>query len=134
MNLADGLDKVTFEITDSNGAIALVSDAGEVAALWSFRKILEHWSHKHAKAVYVPSQRRTEPKWQYSFGHKVRLAQRTDSLRLLRAFASGAIYYDPGIKLENASTAQAKSKKRSQFRVASNNVSALYETVETVEV
>ena len=29
------------------------------------------------------------------------------------------------------STAQAKSKKRSQFRVASKNIAALYETVET---
>lgn len=133
MRLA-GFDTATGKITDANGAIALVSDAGEVAASWSFLKILEHWSHKHAKAVYVPSQRRTEPNWQYAYGHKVRLAQRTDSLRLLRAFASGAVYYDPGIKLENASTAQAKSKKRSQFRVASKNIAALYETVETVEV
>ncbi len=57
-----------------------------------------------------------------------------DSLRLLRVFAADAMYYDPGIKLENASTAQAKSKKRSQFRVASRNITALYETVETVEV
>lgn len=121
----DGFDTATGKITDANGAIALVSDAGEVAASWSFRKILEHRSHKHAKAVYVPSQRRTEPNWQYAYGHKV---------RLLRAFASGAMYYDPGIELENASTAQAKSKKRSQFRVASKNIAALYETVETVEV
>jgi hypothetical protein len=92
------------------------------------------WEVKHAKAVYVPSKRRTEPKWQYAYGHKVRLAQGTDSLRLLRAFASGALYYDPGIKLESASTDQARSKKRSQFRVASRNIAALYETVETVAV
>lgn len=39
-----------------------------------------------------------------------------------------------GIKLENASTARAKSKKRSQFRVASKNIAALYEKMETVEV
>ena len=82
----------------------------------------------------MPSKRQTEPKWQYAYGHKVRLAQGTDSLRLLRAFASGAMYYDPGIKLEHASTAQAKAKKRSQFRVASRNIAALYEKVETVEV
>ena len=133
MRLA-GFDAATGKITDANGTIALVSDAGEVAASWSFRKILEHWSHKHAKAVYVPSKRQTEPHWQYAYGQKVRLAQRTDSLRLLRAFAAGAVYYDPGIKLENASTERAKSKKRSQFRVASRNITALYETVETVEV
>jgi hypothetical protein len=64
----------------------------------------------------------------------MRLAQRTDSLRLLRAFASGAMYYDPGIKLEKASTEKPKQKKRSQFRVASKNIAALYERVETVEV
>ena len=159
MRLA-GFDAATGKITDANGAIALVSDAGEVAASWSFRKILEHWSHKHAKAVYVPSKLRLVgtrstasqtssekengdavesvptgklPR-QYAYGPKVRLAQRTDSLRLLRAFASGAVYYDPGIKLENASTEKAKSKKRSQFRVASKNIAALYETVETVVV
>ncbi len=127
-----GFDAATGKITDANGEIALVSDADEVAASWSFKKILEHWAHKHAKAVYVPSKRQTEPNWQYAYGHKVRLAQGTDSLRLLRAFAAGAMYYDPGIKLENASTGKAKSKKRSQFRVASRNISALYETVETV--
>jgi hypothetical protein len=120
--------------SDANGEIALVSDADEVAASWSFKKILEHWSHKHAQAVYVPSKRQTEPNWQYAYGHKVRLAQATDSLKLLRAFASGAMYYDPGIKLENASTQKAKAKKRSQFRVASKNIGALYETVETVTV
>lgn len=63
MQLA-GFDIATGKITDANGAIALLSDAGEVAASWSFKKILEHWSHKHSKAVYVPSKRRTEPTWQ----------------------------------------------------------------------
>jgi len=65
---------------------------------------------------------------------RVRLAQRTDGLRLLKALASGAVYYDPGIKLEQASTEKPTSKKRSQFRVASKNIAALYETVELVEV
>ena len=129
-----GFDTATGKITNINGAFALVSDADEVAASWSFKKILEHWSQKHMKAVYVPSQRRLEPQRQYAYGHKVRLAQETDSLRLLRAFAAGAVYYDPGIKLEDASTEKAKSKKRSQFRVASKNICALYGSVETVEL
>ena len=91
MQLA-GYDTAAGKITDANGATTLLSDAGEVAASWSFKKILEHWSHKHSKAVYVPSKRRTEPCWQYAYGGKVRLAQRTDSLRLLRAFVSGTMY------------------------------------------
>ena len=130
----NGYDAQTGKITDATGAIALVSDSGEVAAEWSFGKILEHWSHKHTKAVYVPSQCRSEPLRQYAYGNKVRLAQKTDSLLLLAAFARGGVYYDPGIKLENASIGTPKTKKRSQFRVASRNISALYETVETVQV
>ncbi len=130
----EGFDITTGHIMDANGCIALVSDAGEVAASWSFMKILHHWCHKHTKAVYVPSKRKTRPLWQYAYGPKVRLAIGTDSLRLLRAFASGALYYDPGIKLENVSSEKAKSKKRSQFRVASKNIGELYESVELVEV
>jgi len=56
------------------------------------------------------------------------------TMRLLRALAAGALYYDPGIKLEHASTEKPRFKKRSQFRVASKNIAALYETVETVGV
>jgi hypothetical protein len=129
-----GFNLETGKIADANGAIALISEADEVAASWSFKKILEHWSRKHSKAVYVPSQRQTQPAWRYAYGHKVRLAQGTDSLRLLHSMASKAMYYDPGIKLEDASTGNATSKKRSQFRVASKNLSALYASVETVEV
>ena len=132
MQLA-GYDAAKGRITDAAGEIALVSDAGEIAASWSFKKILEHWSHKHAKAAYVPSQCRIEPARQYAYGHKVRLSQRTDPLRLFRALSAGAVYYDPGIKLEHASTGP-EVKRRSQFRVASKNIAALYETVETVEV
>jgi hypothetical protein len=128
----DGFDIIEGVITDAKGAIKLVSDTGEVAASWSFAKILGHWSNKHRKAVYVPSMRQILTEWQYSYGHTVRLAQGTDSLRLLKAFASGTMYYDPGIKLENASSIDAKSKKRSQFRVASRDVGTLYQSIETV--
>lgn len=129
-----GYDAAAGRITDAAGCFALVSAAGEVAAAWSFGKVLEHWSHKHTKAVYVPSNLQKEPMRQYRYGNKVRLAQKTDALRLLKAMAKGAVYYDPGIKLENASTEKPKNKRRSQFRVASKNITALYETVELVEV
>lgn len=70
----------------------------------------------------------------------MRLTQRTDSLRLLRAFAAGALHYNPSIKQEVLAHDQQRprtrpsAKKRSQFRVASRNIAALYETVETVVV
>ena len=128
-----GYDVFTGKITDASGSVALVSDAGEVAAAWAFSGILAHWSRKHTRAVYVPSMRRKEPRWQYAYGSRIRLAQNTDGLLLLKAMATGAVFYDPGIKLEHASTAP-ETKRRSQFRVASNQIASLYETVETVEV
>ena len=129
-----GYDSERERITDANGCIALVSDSGEVAASWAFSGLLSHWARKHSKAAYVPSQCRKEPLRQYTYGNRVRLAQRTDSLRLLKALSAGAVYYDPGIKLENVSSENPSSKKRSQFRVASKNIAALYETIETVGV
>jgi hypothetical protein len=110
-----------------------VNDEHVVAAEWGFSSLLAHWSRKHLRAVYVPSMRRKDPSWQYCYGSRVRLAQRTDSLYLLAALASGAVYYDPGIKLEHVSTTP-KVKCRSQFRVGSKNINSLYEIVETVEV
>ena len=129
-----GYDAASERITDANGCLALVSEAGEVAAAWNFVKVLEHWSKKHMKAVYVPSERRKDPLWQYRYGHKVRLAQKTDGLRLLKAMARGAEYYDPGIKLENMSSGKPMTKTRSQFRVPSKSLGSLYEMMETVEV
>jgi hypothetical protein len=48
--------------------------------------------------------------------------------------AVGKIYYDPGIKLEGASTAKPKVKRRSQFRVRVRDISALYKKAERVEL
>ena len=93
-----------------------------------------HHPRKHKKAVYIPSQCQKEPRREYSYGPRVRLAMRTDFLRLLRALAAGAVYYDPGVKVEQASTARSSHKGRSQFRVVSRNIPSLYETVELVEV
>lgn len=128
-----GYDAVEAKITDATGAIELVSHSGEVAAEWAFTGLLAHWSRKHTLAAYVPSRSRKEPSLQYAYGSRIRLAQHTDSLRLLRALATGTVYYDPGIKLENVST-NPRVKRRSQFRIASKSIAALYETVEVVEV
>ena len=128
-----GYDIVKRRIADADGAIALMDATGVVAAAWAFSGLLAHWSRKHMRAVYVPSMRRTDPQWQYMYGPRVRLAQMTDPLRLLAALATGEVYYDPGIKLERASTAP-EVKRRSQFRIASKNIGSLYGTMETVFV
>lgn len=130
----NGYDAKTGKILDAEGALQLVDHTGLVAASWSFSGLLGHWSRKHNKAVYVPSMKRMEPTCQYHYGHLVRLAQGTDSLKLLSAFVAGGVYYDPGIKLERASTGKPAIKRRSQFRVASRNVGVLYQAIETALV
>jgi len=129
-----GYEKAKNRIKDADGALVLQTKDGEDAASWSFESIIQHWIRKHSKAVYVPSMRRTEPRWQYSYGSKIKLAERTDALKLFKAMSDGDVFYDPGIKLENASTSRPTTKRRSQFRIGTSNIDALYHQIETVDV
>jgi hypothetical protein len=129
-----GYDGDKAAITNADGAVALINEAGVIAASWTFAGLMRHWTRKHDKCVYVPSQRRTEPRWQYRYGNRVRLAMRTDFLRFLRAMSEGLISYDPGIKIEQATSMSPTLKRRSQFRIASRDVPELYETVELVHL
>jgi hypothetical protein len=128
-----GYDIPKHQIVDASGSVQLVDEDGLVAASWSFTGLLKHWTRKHQKAVYVPSQCQKEPERKYCYGDKVRLAMRTDFLLFLRAMSEGVVYYDPGIKME-ASKRGAVVKRRSQFRVSSRNIPRLYETIETVNL
>ena len=129
-----GFDTSTGKITDANGAIALVTAAGDIAAMWHFAGLLIHWTRKHAKAAYVPSHCRAEPARLYCYGHTVRLALQTDFLLFLKAMAAGNVYYDPGLKLENESTSEPQIKRRNQFRILSRNIPSLYGSVEKVDI
>lgn len=125
--MMDGYDVERNKITNVDGAIILVSDDGIIAAAWLFNDVISHWSRKHNQAVYVPSNKRNEPRLQYSYGHIVLLAEKTDPLYLLRALAAQKVYYDPGIHLNNMST-KPFTKRRSQFRVHSKDLNGLYKT------
>jgi hypothetical protein len=120
-----GWDLESGKVKDLSGGIELHDSAGEVAARWSFESLLNHWKRKHAKAVYVPSNREVEPR-RYKFGKRVFTGTGTEFPLLLAAFAKGLAFYDPGIKLVNAST-KPELKRRSQFRIAVKNLNLLYE-------
>jgi hypothetical protein len=47
--------------------------------------------------------------------------------------AKGNIYYDPGIKMEQASGVP-QIKRRSQFRIKSGNLTELYKQSETIDL
>ena len=130
----DGFEVATSTITNASGSLALVADNGDVAASWSFTALAKLWNRKHAQAVYVPGECRTEPARCYRYGSRIRLGEGTDFLKLLKAIGQGAVYYDPGIKLENASSARPSTKRRSQFRIKSGQLSALYAGMTEVDL
>lgn len=110
-----------------DGQVALIDPEDRVAASWSFAKLMDHWKRKHANAAFVPSESRIDPSRQYRYGTDVKLGEGAYFRRLLRAFHTGAVYYDPGLKIEDASTERPALKRRSQFRVNSSDLPSLYD-------
>lgn len=119
-----GFDPASGKIDDINGGIELLTREGEAAATWSFAAMMDHWNRKHAQAAYVPAIAGGPPP-QYAYGSQILLCEQTDFILFLKAFASGAIYYDPAVKLETTGGRQIL-KRRSQFRVRHSELHALY--------
>lgn len=128
-----GYDPETSKIVDINGGITLLSEDGVEAAIWHYSSLLEKWNRKHAQAVYVPSKKRNDNGTQYQYGNVVALGSGTDFGKFLKAMAEKAVYYDPGIKVENLST-KPKAKKRSQFRIRPKEIPSLYDDMELVNL
>jgi len=122
----DGYDLTTGKFIDASKGIALVDRVGTPAAVWGYMGLMKHWARKHERAVCIPSTMRAGPQRQYRYGRSVLLGEETDFFRFLRAMAQGHIYYDPGIKLENASSSRPKTKRRSQFRIKTQQIPSLY--------
>lgn len=123
-------DLESGKIKDVNGGVALITEDSQCAALWTFAKLIDHWKKKHDKAVYVPLKGEAGPPRRYRYGANVLLGRGADFDKVLKAFAAGNVYYDPGLKLENASGDSPKSKRRNQFRVKVRDLHSLYETFE----
>ena len=123
-----GYDAAQGKITDASGAEMVFDtsprpsprsrrrgrrNAGEVAAAWAFSGLLAHtlrWTtvaQTHAGGVCAVHAARC-------------ITTPASSWRCLRT--------------STATTEKPAAKKRSQFRVASKNIAALYETVEVVEL
>ena len=116
------------------GAIRLVSESDEIAAEWSFEKLIAHWKEKHSHAVYVPSLSRKNGITNYRYGNEILAGEETDFIRVLSALACGEVYFDPGMKLENAFEGKPRVKPRSQFRIKSQSLGRLYRSFGAVDV
>lgn len=130
-----GFDIQNGKITDANGKIMLINNSGKNAASWSFPKLMGHWKRKHSQAAFVPCRSKNEAgQISYHYGNRIELGTGTEFELLLQSFVNRAVYYDPGIKLVNASSSNPTTKRRSQFRVKHKDLSALYSAFETVSL
>ena len=128
-----GFDSIKGKIIDATGGITLMNREGEEAAVWGYDALMTKWNRKHNKAVYIPSQCVQLPERKYWYGNLIRIGTGTDFIKYLQAMAEGKVYYDPGIKLENAST-RPRTKQRSQFRIKSVNLPALYHRMDSIDL
>lgn len=127
-----GFNPESGKIIKPNGEIALIDLLGNVTASWSFSSLLTHWNRKHHQACFVPSQSTKNPDLNYRYSHQLLLGEGTDFILFLKQMHEGNVYYDPGIKMEQASSSRPAIKRRSQFRIKSGNLPALYENSEVV--
>jgi len=130
--VVDGF-KVRGQVYSPTGAIRLLDRNDREAMSWSFAKLIDHWKTKHAHAAYVPAQQRLTPERQYRYGRNILLGEGGEFGLLLAAVEAGKVYYDPGIKFEKASTERPAAKRRSQFRVSSKDLPALYASSRMVD-
>lgn len=118
---------------DTDGYLAFVEN-GVVGATWSFTKILDHWKRKHSSTCFVGAEVDRET-GRARFSGNVELGEGTSFQKLLEGLEAGSVYYDPGVNLKlDPEKARWKSKKRNQFRAASNNLNDLYNTFRSVDL
>lgn len=128
-----GYDREKRRITDPFGGFALLDEAGNAAAVWNFSGLIEHWNRKHNRAAYVPY-RLNPTTGKFAYSGKISVGEGTDFNRFLDALSAGLVNYDPGIKLEDATKVIGRVKARSQLRIGTKNLPALYTTFETFSV
>lgn len=127
-----GFDAERGSITDANGSLVLLNSADEVAAGWNFAGLLAHWKRKHSRAVFVRAMKMPGQHVRFRYSENVELGIDTDYAKLLSGLANQTVYYDPGIKLENASTSP-RTKRRSQFRIKTTSLRRLYKSFEQAD-
>ena len=113
-----------------DGYLGLIDINGNIAASWSFTKLLNHWQTKHANTVFVGFKRSGNS---FHFAHEIYMGEGTSFSNLLRGFSNQAIYYDPGIKVEQRE-GKSRTKARSQFRVNKKNLAPLFDSFTHVDV
>lgn len=116
-------------------AIELCGPEREVAASWSFAKLLPHWNRKHDNVAYISYEERASSHRvrEYRFGREVMFGTTTEFQRFLDAVRSGKIYLDPAPKMTVGDDGRAVVKSRWQFRIRFKDLPVLYEEWASLE-
>lgn len=123
-----GFDSKTLKITDTDGGLYLVSDNDNIAAKWSFPGLINHWSKKHNRAVFVPfiGRKTTDDLREFLFSNSIHIGKGTDFTLFLNSLFKGFIYYDPGTRMRCTESQKTEIKKRNQFRIPIKYLDSLY--------
>lgn len=128
-----GLDPESGEFTAGPVGVELWDPgSGDVVAGWSLGKMANCWNAKHANALYIRFAGRDGAEGaEYRYADEWLTGSGTDVWKLLRAIASGLIFYDPADTIY----ADGKPKVRSQWRINARDLPGamklLYATSET---
>lgn len=127
-----GFDYSKSEITDPKGGMVLMDPQENIAAGWSFQKLLNHWKRKHANTCYVSYQKELREEVPYfSYGPNIRLCTGANIKSYVSGLADSVVYYDPGINMK-LTNSKWKAKKRNQFRIKWKDVSSIYDATEDI--
>jgi hypothetical protein len=121
-------------ISDPEGSIALINKKNEKVAEWSFEKIMVHWTRKHNKAVFVPSEQKVENKEIfYRYLKNISLGQISKFITFLDLVDKGIVYLDPALKYETSDD-KDETKARYQFRIKKKDIPKLYQVFQEHEL
>lgn len=129
----DGFDLKSSTFPEGGG-LSLRTSSGDLAAHWSYSELASRWAIKHANACYVPAQKCAAGSLKFRYGREVYLGSEPRLSYFFKSIVDGSIFFDPGIKLENASSPNAKIKERHQFRAKFIDTSRLYQFYSQVDL
>ncbi|MBX9446003.1 MvaI/BcnI family restriction endonuclease [Dickeya chrysanthemi] len=129
----EGYDFRKQEIIDPDGGLFLRDSDGEIAAGWSFSKILDHWKRKHSKTCFVHYRVKKDEHPSYLFGPQITLADGNDIKKFMSALSASKVYYDPAINIKY-NNEKKKIKKRNQFRMKWKDVGEVYDHIVNLKI
>ena len=109
----------SFHAEEGIAVELLHPETGDIAASWSLGKMADSWNAKHASAMYVTAEMRSNgAAKEVRFGHEVLVGEGTDVFRLLRAIHDGLVWYDPADSIY----AGGECKVRPQWRTSASKL------------